>query len=551
MPSQPHPLVKTSLGQIQGSWSKKDSIAVFKSIPYAKPPIGDLRWRPPQPVEKWDGILKATKYGAMAWQRMADFKTFIRALIDGQGWNGLRTWLIKNLMLIAPTPKESEDCLHLTVRTPSLDPEAKLPVMVWIHGGDHHDGSSFDPFYNGNEIPKRDIVLVSINYRLGLFGYFMHPELLGESPDGVCGNYGLMDQIAALQWVKEHISAFGGDPDNVTVFGQSAGGESVAHLMTSPLAKGLFHKAIMQSPANSGQMYHLFEPFLDYPSGLELGKQFSVKLGISGENQIGQLRNIPAKKLQKIATQEKKLGCFYPVIDGKILPQSPFAAFYEGNQTQIPMIIGSTGNEASLLHAVFPTPLIEFRYRDFPENQMPEFVREAFGEDIDKLLELYPGLEVRDRKAEQDLLGDTMFGAKTRFYAECAEKSGQSAFLYLFNRVPPSPKQTAGAFHGSDLSFTHGTNTPILPLNKADLKLSKTLITFWTNFARTGQPGKAEGQSWTEFSHENPQWMVFENAFLGMEEVSREEKYKLLNRLTVRYIEMMQNIKSHQEKAFI
>ncbi|NJN55649.1 MAG: carboxylesterase family protein [Anaerolineae bacterium] len=168
---------------------------------------------------------------------------------------------MKLILKVSPKPKESEDCLYLNVRTPLLDGDGRLPVMVWIHGGDHQDGSSNDIFYESNALAHRGVVVVTINYRLGLMGYFTHPELSQESPHNVSGNYGTLDQIAALQWVQENISAFGGDPDNVTIFGESAGGESVAHMLTSPLARGLFHKAIMQSPGNSGQMFFLKQPF--------------------------------------------------------------------------------------------------------------------------------------------------------------------------------------------------------------------------------------------------------------------------------------------------
>ena len=536
------PIVNTQSGQVQGQWNQKDQIAVFKSIPYAKPPVGDLRWRPPQPAEPWEGVRKATKYGAMAIQRMADFKTFIKALIEGQGWNSVKTWFIKNLILIAPTPKEDEDCLHLSIRTPSLDQSAKLPVMVWIHGGDHHDGSSFDPFFIGNAISKEGIVNVSINYRLGLFGYFTHSELLEESPDGVCGNYGLLDQVAALEWVRDNIENFGGDPNNITLFGQSAGGESIANLMTTPKAEGLFHKAIMQSPANSGQMYHLFDPFLEHYSGLEVGEKFAEGMGVSGENQIEQLRNISARDLQKVATSESKIGCFYPVIDGKILPQSPFTAFHDGNQAKIPVIVGTTGFEGGLIHAVFPTPIVEYRFREMKPDQMPDFMQEAFGEDLDKLVALYPGIETRELKAEQDLNGDSMFGCIARFYAEFVAKSGQESFYYLFDRVPPSPTQTAGAFHGSDLAFVHGTNTPILPLNKNDLHLSKAMITYWTQFAKTGNPGSFDGKTWESFSPDNPMWMKLDNSEFGMTEVEREPKYQILNRRVLRNVELMREV---------
>jgi len=283
MANKTTPIIQIKTGQLQGQWEDKNQIAVFKGVPYAQPPVGSLRWRPPQPVEAWSGVREATKFSPTAWQRLVDFEIFIQTLLEGQGWNPVRLAVIKTLMKFTPTPNQSEDCLYLNIRTPSLESDAKLPVMVWIHGGDHQDGSGSDPLYESNLLAHKGVVYVSINYRLGLMGYLAHPELTAESEQGVSGNYGTLDQIAALQWVQENIAHFGGDPDNVTIFGESAGGESVAHMMTSPLAAGLFHKAIMQSPANGGQMIHLSEPFLEHPSGEEQGRLFAETLNIQGE----------------------------------------------------------------------------------------------------------------------------------------------------------------------------------------------------------------------------------------------------------------------------
>ncbi|MEM7118501.1 MAG: carboxylesterase family protein, partial [Chloroflexota bacterium] len=277
MAEQKTQVVAIESGQLQGVYQEAERIAVFKGIPFAAPPVGELRWKPPQPVTPWEGVRQATKFSPMAYQRAAEFEKFVGNLIGGQGWNFLRREGLKMLLKVAPKPKMSEDCLYLNVRTPSLDSNAQLPVMVWIHGGDHQDGSGSEIFYDSNEIAKQGVVVVSINYRLGVMGYFTHPELSAESPLGVSGNYGTLDQFAALEWVQNNIDAFGGDPDNVTIFGESAGGESVAHMLTSPLAQGLFHKAILQSPANAGQMYHLRESFLTRMPAEEVGLGFAEK----------------------------------------------------------------------------------------------------------------------------------------------------------------------------------------------------------------------------------------------------------------------------------
>ena len=285
--AKPTPSVKIRTGTLSGTYDKRGEIAIFKGIPYARPPVGLLRWKPPQPAVPWSGTLKAEKAGPAAIQMQTDgAQEFFDLYLGGQGWSGLKTVVMKLMMRLAPAPKDSEDCLTLTVRTPSLGKEAKLPVMVWIHGGDHQIGSGNDPFYDSNALSRRGVVTVYINYRLGLMGYFAHPELSRESEHGVSGNYGTLDQIAALRWVQENISAFGGDPGNVTIFGESAGGESVAHMLTSPLARGLFHKAIMQSPADGYRMLFLHHPFLGNPAGEALGRQFADRFAPGGAGQV-------------------------------------------------------------------------------------------------------------------------------------------------------------------------------------------------------------------------------------------------------------------------
>lgn len=539
-----NPVVSTSLGKLEGKWNKKDNIAVFKGIPYAQAPIGDLRWKAPEKLHSWEGVRSAQKYGSVAWQRGTEFLTFFHALIDGQGWGKLKVWLIKTLFRFAPKPKESEDCLYLNVRTPSIDTKAKLPVMVWIHGGDHQDGSSIDPYYVGNAIPKEDIVYVSINYRLGLMGYMAHPELSAESPQGVSGNYGTLDQVAALQWVQDHIAAFGGDPDNVCIFGESAGGESVAHMMTSPLAKGLFHKAIMQSPANAGQMTHLSQRFLNYPTAEEQGQSFARTVGLTEENQIEKLRNMPAKDLQKVASAIQEGGSFYPNIDGHVLPKSPFSAFHEGEQHKVPLIVGSNSDEGSIIHPLIPAPLPEYHYVEMKEDVLPGYMQEEFGKDLNRLLELYPGLLKREQQEESRFLGDAMFGSKARFYAEEAAKSGPASYFYTFTRVPPSPTQTVGAFHAAELPFVHGTDTPVLPLDEKDKVLSSIMIKYWTNFAKSGNPNVAGNPDWNTFNSESPEWMYFGLEEVSMKKVALEEEYKILNNRTVKLIEAMKKLKA-------
>ncbi len=531
------PLVMTLSGYLEGSW--QNEIAVFKGIPYAKPPVGELRWRPPEPVESWDGVRHAKKFGPVAWQLETSLQIFLNGLIEGQGWPAWRTWSIKKALKILPQPKQSEDCLYLNVRTPKTDPNAKLPVMVWIHGGDHQDGSGIDPYYDSNALAEKGVVLVTINYRLGILGYYAHPALSAESEEGVSGNYGTLDQIEALQWVKDNIAVFGGDPNNVTIFGESAGGESVAHMLISPLARGLFNRAIMQSPANAGQMTHLKEPFLNYQAVEQQGVTFAEQLGFTDSSQLTKLRKLAPEALYQAAREHLPLGAFYPVIDRYVLPKSPFEAFYKGQHAPVPLMVGSNADEGTLIYPIFNTPIAEYRERDSAPNQIHSSIQNAFQADASRLATLYPGLDKRDTKAETDFLGDIFFGAKARFYAEHAAKSNPSTFFYMFKRVPPSKNQTAGAFHAAELSFVHGANIPILPMNKQDQELSKKMVTYWTNFAKTGNPNGNGLPIWNQFSAKQPEWMTFDIDHVGTTAVEREEKYEILNRHTVRMIEAM------------
>ncbi|MEM9776551.1 MAG: carboxylesterase family protein [Chloroflexota bacterium] len=317
-----NPTVVIKSGRLEGLTKK--GVHIFKGIPYAKPPVGNLRWRPPQPVDKWTGTFKAHKFGAIAMQRQMEMADFVHNLVRGQGFGRVKQWAFLTVMKLLRL-NESEDCLWLNVRTPDLKPDEKLPVMVFIHGGAHQDGGSHEPLYDGNALPQKDVVLVTINYRLGLFGFMAHPDLSTESEHGVSGNYGMLDQILALKWVRENIAQFGGDRNNVTIFGESAGGESVIQLYCSPEAHGLFHKAIAQSPASGGQFSFLKKPFKWHKSSEQYGIDFANRAGATGPNQVQQLRKMTAEELQKIVKEGyASAGNFYPVVDGPYQPKPTF-----------------------------------------------------------------------------------------------------------------------------------------------------------------------------------------------------------------------------------
>lgn len=535
------PEVTITQGRLRGRWKARGEVAVFRGVPFAKPPVGELRWKPPAPAESWTGVREAAKDGPMAVQRQVDFESFIGALIDGQGWGSLRERTLKAVIKHAPQPKASEDCLYLTVRTPELTPAKTLPVMVWIHGGDHQDGSGIDPYYAANALAQRHVVTVAINYRVGVFGYFAHPELCEESDNGVAGNYGTLDQIAALEWVRDNIDAFGGDPDNVTIFGESAGGESVLHMMSSPLARGLFHRAIAQSPANAGQMQHLRRPFLAFDSALDQGASLTDHLVSSSEDQLSQLRALDAETVNSAAVTHGPGGGFYPVIDDHVLPHSPLTAFANGTQAKVPFMIGSNSDEATpLMGPIFASPMIEYRHLDAPADAIQSEIRDAFGDDMDELVRLYPGLERRDSKAEVDFCGDHMFGARAFFYARHHQRAGCPTWLYMFARTPPSPTQTLGAYHAAELPFVHGSNVPIFPMTTHDKTLSSEMTRYWTNMARSGtpNPGRAE---WPAFDGDDPHWLRLDHD-VEYVAVDRIEKYRIFNARTLRLVADMQEM---------
>ena len=539
------PEVTIAAGRLKGAWKGgrkgQPATAVFKNVPYAAPPVGDLRWRPPAPVEPWSGVRSATKDGPTAFQRGTLIEVFMEELMNGQGWHPARSRALQELFKRAPMPKESEDCLHLTVRTPQLGAQAKLPVMVWIHGGDHQDGSSIEPFYASNALPNEGVVTVLINYRLGLMGYFAHPELAAESEHGVSGNYGTLDQIAALEWVRDNVAEFGGDPDNVTIFGESAGGESVMHLMTSPLARGLFHRAIPQSPANSGQMIHLRRPFLNYDSAEDTSVAFARALGITGDGQLDRLRERSATELYALVKAAPRLADHFPAIDGYVLPESPLSAFANGRQAQVPMAIGSNANEGTVLHRALGAAMVEYRHLPQPDGTLQPEIANAFGDDLARLAEMYPGLAAGDRGAQVDFLGDHMFGARAYWYARHHADAGHPTWLYHFSRVPASPKQTAGAYHAAELPFVHGSSVPILPMTDDDKVLGTKMRGYWTSFAKSGSPNAGADVAWPGFKPGSPEWIRFDHT-VQAEPVTRTAQYEIFNARTARLVEAMNSI---------
>ncbi|MBX3430000.1 MAG: carboxylesterase family protein [Hyphomonadaceae bacterium] len=426
---------------------------VFRGIPYASAPVGELRWRPPAPAAAWDGIRDATSAGRACPQPLTP------------RWGD-----------VGPT---SEDCLYLDVWRPAgSGAGAALPVMVWIHGGGFIIGSGSLPLYDASALVRRNVIVVSINYRLGRLGFLAHPALSAEQR-GASGNYGLMDQIAALRWVRRNISAFGGDPSNVTVVGESAGGLSILALMTSPMGVGLFDKAIVQSGLGLASLSRLRDGAFPAES---LGAAWTASRGIS---------DATPQALRALTVDQVLEGQTYagPVIDGVVVVRSPGDAFRRGEQSRIPLIIGSNSFEASL------TELLS-----------EGLTRATIGSDTyEALLARYAEREPVD-SARQTLIGEVFGGQPSRFIATEHARAGAPAFLYYFDQVRISQRgRTHGAPHGGELPylfatpqqfFTEWPAAALSEWDESDRRVSEAMIGYWTTFARTGNPNLADAPRW-------------------------------------------------------
>jgi para-nitrobenzyl esterase len=443
--------VKLDSGIVQGQAA--GALNVYLGIPYAAAPEGEQRWRAPKPVAAWSGVRQATAFGAACPQPH----------VSNEPWSQ-----------VGP---QSEDCLFLNVWTPAKTTDARLPVMVFIHGGSLRAGSGGVPLYDGTKLADRGAVIVTINYRLGRLGFFAHPALTAENTDGYLANYGLMDQIAALKWVQRNAQQFGGDPANVTIFGESAGAVSVQALMASPEATGLFAKAISQS----GGGYNI-TPALK--QGEAAGQQWAAKRGLTAAT-AAQLRDIP---FAEVATADALTGM---MVDGRILKDSPTKAFITGTQAKVPLMIGGNSWEASLAGITVSTARI------------------VVGGAYDELLSGYKALGTR-AGGEADLITQSIAIQPSRHLAALQAEVGQPAFTYYFAQQPASERTTKpGSEHGGELSYLFGTRLNAETWDVADEKVSAAMGDYWVQFARTGNPGTAAGTAWTTVSPSAAPYMLF------------------------------------------
>ncbi len=535
------PEATTTSGPVAGKYKNKGRISSFAGIPYAAPPVGKLRWAPPQPPASWTSVRTCAKPGPTAYQRRQAIDQFMNNIVTGLGISAVRgRSLLAAVKLVRPN--EGEDCLSLNVRTPTG--ASNLPVMVWIHGGDHTDGAGSEPFYDSNTLSERGCVLVTINYRLGLMGFLAHPELSAESADGVSGNYGLMDQIAALEWVRDNAAAFGGDPGNVTIFGESAGGAAVMNLLTSPAARGLFHKAILQSPSDSGRWLALDTPSVGLRPAVEAGEDFARSLVGGGEGQIDRLRAMEPEDLYEAYREDlESARHFFPCIDGYLLPEAPMSAFSNGRTAPVPLMIGYNSDEGSLLWSFMHPAGAEFGMRE-PGEVSPAEAREAFEhsygskEAVDALFAAYPGLEALDPAALSEHAGDHMFGVHVDHISRCHSASGHPTYRYHWRALPASPDQTIGAFHAAEVMYVFDTALPLVPPAADAHLLVREMGDRWFAFAATGEPNSPGRVDWPTYDPDEPVHMVFNRPVSAVEpcpaqtglDLMRERVLRLSNR---------------------
>ncbi|MDB6161763.1 MAG: putative carboxylesterase [Gammaproteobacteria bacterium] len=474
------PRVKLDSGQVQGA--VQETVAYFKGIPFAAPPIGNLRWRPPRPVQKWSGLRKAVEYAPDCMQ--VPFPSDAAPL-------GV---------------KPAEDCLYLNVWRPANPPHGKLPVFVWIYGGGFVNGGTSPAVYDGSAFARDGVVFVSFNYRLGRFGFFAHPAISAEQPAGPLGNYGLMDQIAALKWIQRNIAAFGGDPANVTICGESAGGISVHYLMISHAARGLFQKAIVQSGA--GRPGALAQRRLSGGEGSAeaLGVAFASKEGIQGRG-AGALRRLRAltavelsRNLNLASMDDDPTYMGGPVVDGDIVAGDAGQLYAAGKGAGVPLIVGATSMD------------IGFAFKN--AKSIDELLAQV-GPNAQKVRNVYNVNDNDDVGADAFRIGgDQMMVEPARYIAQILSARGQPVYEFRFSYVAESMrKESPGAPHASDIPFAFNTVAARYgkDLTERDAAAAKTMHDYWVAFVKSGKPEVAGQPAWPSYDAKSDTIMDFTN----------------------------------------
>jgi para-nitrobenzyl esterase len=498
------PVVQTEVGAIQGA--VVDDIAVYRGVPFAEPPVGQLRWRSPQPAKPWSGVLKTTEFKPACMQ--------VPSKVTGLAAGAI-----------------SEDCLYLNIWAPASPPKTKLPVMVYLHGGAGMNGSASLRIYWGDALVRRGVITVNVSYRLGSLGWLAHPDLTREADYHASGNYAVLDMIAALRWVRDNIAAFGGDPGNVTVFGQSAGAFNASRLMASPLAEGLFHKVIGQSGGDF------------YPSGTRGGtarlaeaERAGVEfMRVLGAFSVDELRDIPADRI--IATPWPESQTRLPIIDGYVTVADNQERYRKGSQQKVPILVGYNELEGAALgdplEAAPPASAAEFVMR----------VRESYGELAPRILDVYPANT--DEQAQQSfvrLRGEEAINWNVVTWASLHGATGQSdVYLYYFAKRPPfGPLRKFGAAHGAELPYVFGFVPKWMRLftqwpwkAHQDLALTEQIPSYWTNFAKTGNPNGAGLPDWPTYN-ESRRLMHFGDGATALGGLPHEDQHQLMDRFVER-----------------
>lgn len=488
-PQAPSAPVAVESGKVRGLLvGEKQDVRAFKGIPYAAPPVGDLRWKPPAAPASWEGVRDCFEFSSACPQRTPT--------------------LMKAIPQMAINAPYSEDCLYLNVWAPE---NAKgLPVLYWIHGGGYTMGASSQPIYNGEELARLGCVVVSINYRLGPFGFLAHPALSAESATKTSGNYGLLDQIAGLKWVQRNIAAFGGDPKKVAIFGESAGGGSVLALLVSPEAKGLFRAAAAQS-APEMNLARLREAHRGHPAAETQGQKLIAECGLSESADASQMRGLDADVLVKVfpalevdRNVELRLQGIPlpvgPIIDGQVIPDDPNIILAAGRENDVPLIVGNTRDEMSMFLAATRTPADAATYT--------KELQDDFGHLAEAIATAYPGTNGREiRAAVMQLLGDITFVSQARYAARAHSDAGNKTFRYEFARGSNQGiLKQMGAHHGSELAYLF--QQPAKP-DDNDRKIAGAMARYWINLAETGDPNGEGLPPWPAYSRKNEEMVEF------------------------------------------
>jgi para-nitrobenzyl esterase len=469
-------VVTIETGKIEGTTNGDHTVRIFKGIPFAAPPVGDLRWRPPEPPPHWSGVRNADKFGSACLQTNVFGDIYFR---DNQ---------------------PSEDCLNLDIWIPAKTAKAKMPVFVWFYGGGFVAGSASEPRYDGENLAKKGIIVVNPNYRLGVFGFFSYPELSKESEHHASGNYGLLDQVAALKWVVKNIKAFGGDPRNITIGGESAGSFSVCALMASPLSRDLFQKALGESgaffPDKQGGTLQL----RPHSETEQIGVKFAASLGASS---LAQLRDMPADKL--LQSNAKIAGGFQfgPNIDGYFFTEEPANVYAQGAQSHVPLLAGWNADEGKMM--------VLFNPHKPTAKSFAEEARARFGDDAAGFLKLYPAMTDQEAVLSAEALAsDDFIAYSTWKWINLQVMTGHSpVYRYHFEQVPavkpdakvgPIPASELGSRHAGEIEYVFQTlKSHDVPWTEDDFKVSDAMASYWANFVKSGNPNGKGLPEWPRY----------------------------------------------------